>query len=765
MAGTLAVLSEAFKGIATVLLARQFFPLDPTWELIALMALVTGRYWMGRGAGTTNVVWGYLVYDPVVAGLTFVIGGIGFTILRERHQGRWGVLVLFPLLTALRHPQDLSQIGAAIALAVLMAWIYQHIPDDLDLEPSQGQPSSQGMFHFFRGDGQRPASGHRALVSLDQPLTPHRVGAKAATLAQLRRRGYPVPAGWVIPPGDDPEPLMGFLQPSRQRPLVVRSSTIGEDSEVASAAGQYTTVLNVTNTPALEAAIGRCLASYDQPAAIQYRRDRHLPEDAMAILIQQQVEAVFSGVAFSRDPIACQGDAVVIEALPGAASQVVSGKVTPECYRVYIPEGEIRPQSSWLLPEERALPLEGAGDLPPRLIQQVAYLARHLEVHYHGIPQDIEWSFDGQTLWLLQSRPITTLLPIWTRKIAAEVIPGAIRPLTWSINQPLTCGVWGELFTVVLGKRAQDLTFAATATLHDSHAYFNASLLGQIFRRMGLPPESLEFLTRGAKFSRPPLLVTLGNLPGLLRLLGRELQLVKDFQRQDRHQFQPTLAALAAQPATDLNVDALIARIETLLALLKRATYFSILAPLSVALRQALIRAPETALDQGQTPEVAALRSLQALADQARPLLTHLSTTPVQTETGLQALGTTALGLHLLDQLHQLLQAYGYLSPVGTDIAIPTWKEDPAIALDLFVQLCLAPRPPVPIPTETTGLSATAKTGRSQRAGDRCLQSFVGRITLELSRPRATLASSGAVREAGGYFLPGVGRDPTGGHR
>src|SRR5919199_5579264 len=63
LAGILAVLSEALKGIAAVLLARAFFPPGSAWELIALIALVMGRYWIGKGAGTTNVVWGYIVHD------------------------------------------------------------------------------------------------------------------------------------------------------------------------------------------------------------------------------------------------------------------------------------------------------------------------------------------------------------------------------------------------------------------------------------------------------------------------------------------------------------------------------------------------------------------------------------------------------------------------------------------------------------------------------------------------------------------------------
>ena len=250
----------------------------------------------------------------------------------------------------------------------------------------------------------------------------------------------------------------------------------------------------------------------------------------MAVLIQKQVRGVYSGVAFSRDPITQQGDAVAIEALPGDALRVVSGQETPEQYRVFLPPTQMETMAppGWMLPEDLEtqityLKIAGQGDLPPKLIKQVAFLARHLENQYHGVPQDIEWSYDGQTLWLLQSRPITTLLPIWTRKIAAEVIPGLIRPLTWSINRPLTCGVWGEIFTLVLGKRAAGLDFNQTATLHNSRAYFNASLLGQVFLRMGLPAESLEFLTRGASFSKPPLSSTLRNVPGLARLLGREL--------------------------------------------------------------------------------------------------------------------------------------------------------------------------------------------------------------------------------------------------
>ena len=740
--GILSVLSEALKGIAAVSLARCFFPSGSAWEIIALAALVVGRYWFGGGAGTTNVVWGYGLHDPIAAGLVFLIGGIGFTLLRERRLGRYGILVLFPLISALRHPENGELIGATIVLAVLLGWIYMKIPDDLDLTPGTAQTDSQPMFRFFRGD--------RALRSLTDDLDAAQVGAKAATLAHLKRQGYPVPMGWALLPGDDPEPLLALVNPSPQSPLAVRSSAVGEDSETASAAGQYETVLSITSRAALLPAIARCFASYDQPGAAQYRRDRDLPEAAMAVLVQQQVAGVFSGVAFSRDPVTRQGDAVAIEALPGSAAQVVSGQATPEAYQVWVPGVS----AEWMLPETLTLAVEGSGDVPSRLIQQVAYLARHLENHYHGIPQDIEWSYDGQTLWLLQSRPITTLAPIWTRKIAAEVIPGAIRPLTWSLNRPLTCGVWGSLFSLVLGDRAKGLNFNDTATLHYSHAYFNATLLGQTFRRMGLPPESLEFLTQGAKFSQPPIASTLRNLPGLLRLARREWTLERDFQRDDKRRFAPAIADFLRSPAAGLSIPSLFSRIDLILDLLQPATYYSILAPLSAALRKAIFKVADEDLDNSATPEVAALRSLQELAQAARRLLGQQAEFAVLKSSSEPELFTTLAqtsdGQAILTRLDQLTQYYGYLSQVGTDIAVPTWSEEPQPVQSLFAQFCLNP------PT------ATAPPQRPVSRVQRRI-TLKGRVTEVYSRLLAELRGcfvalekhwlgAGLLRESGDIF-------------
>jgi phosphohistidine swiveling domain-containing protein/glycerol-3-phosphate acyltransferase PlsY len=643
--GVLSVLAEAAKGAGAVLGVRTLLPENPTLELAALVALLAGRYWIGRGAGTTNLVWGIATYDWRVALTVFLASGGMTAVVPERRKIRWLALMVLPMTIALLR-QGLSETLMAIALSGFLAWIYAQLPEDLALPAGQAKAESQGVFQLL--------GGNSGLVSLDQSLLAHKVGQKAATLAQLRRWGYAVPEGWVLPPGDDAEPLIKALEPSVAQPWVVRSSAMGEDSDQASAAGQYQTVLDVTSRAGLRRAIAQCQDCYDEPAAAQYRQSRGVPEGGMAVIVQLQIQGDYSGVAFSRDPASGDGDVVAIEGLPGKATNVVSGQITPERYLVRFPANAV-------LPED--LEIQGdLGKISRDLIGRVALLVRDLESRFHGVPQDMEWTYDGQTLWVLQTRTITTLLPIWTRRIAAEVIPGVIRPLTWSINQPLTCGVWADLFRSILGGRSRPFQVRELATLHYGYAYFNATLLGQLFRRMGLPAESLEFLTRGAPMGRPSTIAMLKTLPGLMTLLWQEWTLPSAFEREYKTTFLPLLTALAAQPPT-ATATAILERIDTVLLALQPATFFSILAPLSAALRQKLWRVEDGALDTSVLPETAALRSLHELASRHSDAI-QAPTKPDSVKS-------------LQEAMEAFLAQYGYLSDVATDISVPTWKEDP----------------------------------------------------------------------------------------
>jgi len=681
VAGICAVLSEAAKGAIAVLLARLFFPTGSVWEIIAIIALVMGRYWIGSSAGTTNAVWGIVTHDVIAAGLVWLTSLVGFTIIRDRQIGKYGALVLLVLIVGLRHPHQLEYAGATLALAALLGWIYQNIPDDLDLPSASDKSSSESsqsrMFRFFQGD--------KNIITLDSKLAAAEVGAKAANLSRLKRQGYDVAEGWILRAGDDINRLVEKLQPTAQAPLIVRSSAIGEDSESASAAGQYISILNVTNQQELESAIIDCQASYLAKSAVEYRRHNQQDEASMAILIQRQIEGKFSGVAFSRDPVNQLSDKVVIEALPGRATKIVSGKYTPARYQVEIPEGSLIASE-----ENRAIAVISDGDhargLPQDLIESVALLAREMEDLFEGIPQDLEWTYDGKKLWLLQVRPISTMQPIWTRRIAAEVIPGKIRPLTWSINQPLTCGVWGKIFTIVLGDRAKDLNFGRTATLHFGSAYFNATLLGTIFRRMGLPPESLEFLTRGAKFSKPPLSSTIKNLPGLWRLFKREWSLETNFESDRLKLFTPILTEIEEQPAAALAATEIVNRINTILGLLDKVTYYNILAPLSLAIRQGIFKVESTELDYAQVPEIAAVSALAEIASEARKLLATEQITLDSSASLFAHIAENPEGASVMSRFNLWLDQYGYLSEAATDIAIPRWQDKPQIPRQMFTR-------------------------------------------------------------------------------
>jgi phosphohistidine swiveling domain-containing protein len=423
---------------------------------------------------------------------------------------------------------------------------------------------------------------------------------------------------------------------------------------------------------------------------MEYRRQNQQPDASMAILIQRQIEGQYSGVAFSRDPVNQLRDTVAVEALPGNATKIVSGKYTPQRYQVSIPESSLAnphpEQAIAVIPEKSPNKAENLVEIPQEIIESVAILAREMEDLSDGIPQDLEWTYDGTKLWLLQVRPITTMQPIWTRRIAAEVIPGKIRPLTWSINQPLTCGVWGKIFTIVLGDRAKDLNFEETATLHFASAYFNVSLLGKIFRRMGLPPESLEFLTRDAKFSKPPLSSTLKNLPGLWRLLKREWRLEEHFESDRLKFFAPIIEAMEAQPIAELSPTEIIDRINTILELLDKATYYNILAPLSLAVRQKLLQVAETELDQSQVPEIVAVSSLAEIATEARKLLATEQITFDSSASLFAHIAENSEGTAVMERFDLWLQKYGYLSEVATDIAIPRWQDKPSIPRQMFTR-------------------------------------------------------------------------------
>ncbi|MBP7693081.1 MAG: hypothetical protein KA764_14250 [Anaerolineales bacterium] len=314
--------------------------------------------------------------------------------------------------------------------------------------------------------------------------TAEHVGTKAAVLGQLLEAGFPVPAGLVVPTAvfqralapyrepvraalhsadwRDPAAAQAVAQqvqmllaelalPARVRealqqalpslgdgPLAVRSSATHEDWPAVSFAGHYHTRLGVRGTADIEAAILACWRSLFSPAALAAQARLALPDadPAMAVLIQPLLAAECAGVCFSVDPVQQRPESLLIAATWGLGEGLVAGSVPADTARLRRTDLEIEAVTPALKVE--CIQLDPAGGtrrvavpahqqrpacLPEAWLQAVARFGLALE-QWLGRPQDVEWAIvDGQ-VWILQSRPITTL--------ALELIEAAHFPVEWA---------------------------------------------------------------------------------------------------------------------------------------------------------------------------------------------------------------------------------------------------------------------------------------------------------------------------------------------
>jgi pyruvate,water dikinase len=309
-----------------------------------------------------------------------------------------------------------------------------------------------------------------------------RAGGKGQNLASLAQAGFPVPPGYIITTAayrdfvqsnqlqgrilervhairpDDPadleaaageiralfasrdfpavdaqsilasyEGLTAITQPgnaAHAAAVAVRSSATAKDLPGLSFAGQQETYLNVVGPQAVLAAVRDCWASLWTARAIAYRaRSGIAPEDvALAVVVQQMIEAEASGVLFTANPLTGHRRQMVIDAAFGLGEAIVSGQVEPDHYVVDAATGAIveRKLGAKAL---AIVPRSGGGTehvqrvddkraaLPDDAVTALVRLAARVAEHFR-VPQDIEWAWAGGRMYLLQARPITSLYPL-----------------------------------------------------------------------------------------------------------------------------------------------------------------------------------------------------------------------------------------------------------------------------------------------------------------------------------------------------------------
>lgn len=204
--------------------------------------------------------------------------------------------------------------------------------------------------------------------------------------------------------------------------VAVRSSATAEDLPGASFAGQQETYLNVTGEANLLLKVKAAWASLFEARAIFYRTEQKFNhfKIGIAIVVQKMVASEKSGVMFTIDPVTNDKSKIVIEAIFGLGEMIVQGQVTPDHYEVNKQNLTIQIKApavqekmlkkAGTINKEISIPknMQKVQKITDEQIKKLAHLGSQLEKHYY-FPQDVEWAIEGQDIYIVQTRPITTI--------------------------------------------------------------------------------------------------------------------------------------------------------------------------------------------------------------------------------------------------------------------------------------------------------------------------------------------------------------------
>ncbi len=238
-------------------------------------------------------------------------------------------------------------------------------------------------------------------------------------------------------------------------PVAVRSSAVDEDGENHSFAGQLESYLFVDKATVAQRVVDVWRSGFSE-RVLSYRQEAGLSlmPEVPAVLIQRMIDADVSGVAFAADPVTGHRSVAVIGALYGLGTALVSGDVDADTFRVDLKNNiiqrdiaEKRLAHHFDNSQDEGVSAKAVADekinqasLNDAQVLAVADLVRATSQHFN-CPQDIEWAYHQDKLYLLQSRPITSLadmadpegaLNIWDNSNIAESYGGVTTPLTFS---------------------------------------------------------------------------------------------------------------------------------------------------------------------------------------------------------------------------------------------------------------------------------------------------------------------------------------------
>ncbi len=229
---------------------------------------------------------------------------------------------------------------------------------------------------------------------------------------------------------DKPANAAELVNKGKDEFVAVRSSATAEDLPEASFAGQQATFLNIKGSGDVVKAVRACWASLFTARAIYYRVKNNFNhmQVLIAVVVQKMVNSQKAGITFSINPSTNNESEIIVEACFGLGEAIVSGSVNPDSYIVdknsmKIKSKDIKEQEWAYVRDETGKTVKktivedkrGAQILKDEEILGLAEIAKKLEGHYNK-PQDIEWAIEGGKIYVVQTRPITTI-----KKIREEI--------------------------------------------------------------------------------------------------------------------------------------------------------------------------------------------------------------------------------------------------------------------------------------------------------------------------------------------------------
>lgn len=532
-------------------------------------------------------------------------------------------------------------------------------------------------------------------VQLNHRQTVDLIGNKAKNLGVLQRLRCQVPNTFICTMDAyeayqrDDLRLVSILRQELQQKLdpnkvyAVRSSANLEDERQYSFAGQFKTYLWQSGVDQIFSAIWGTWASCQSDAVKVYLAKMTSVNEClkMAVVVQEMVHAQVSGVAFSRNPISGL-DEFIVEAVLGNGAQLVQDGVTPHRW-VY----------KWGIWKDKPDQDQISTDLIEQVVKQGRQISSKLRKDI-----DLEWAYDGQHIYWLQLREITTLKDarIYSNKISKEMIPGMVKPLVWSVSIPVNASQVARILAELSGQEMLDPSALVKSFYY--RAYFEMNAFGKVFSKLGMPRESLELMfgiespNERKKIRRPPGMQMLFQTPNLLVAIYRKWRTAVAFKQVEimlRNAYQN----FSMEQIPNQEPPVILANLDRLMSLYEVNTYYNILMPVfmhifGMLLSKTLARSGLDIRDYDLTAELEEIKQYDPNSQLQALHLEYLKLDEVTQAKVLQLsyaeLKKPPVESTFIQKLDAFLDQFGHLSDSGVDFSYPTWRENPELILQLI---------------------------------------------------------------------------------